>query len=62
MATTGEPKPEQSSSQAAANVAEAHRLLQSLQEELGKHPELEEAILKLELALSALTIQTGGLL
>jgi hypothetical protein len=36
--------------------------LQSLRAKLGQHPELEEAILKLELALSALTLQTGGLL
>lgn len=48
--------------QAAEHVSEAHQLLQNLQEEIGKHPALDEAITKLELALSALTIQTGGLL
>jgi hypothetical protein len=56
------PVPQSSANNAAENVAEAHKLLTTLQEQLGKHPELEEAILKLEMALSALTIQTGGLL
>lgn len=59
---TEEPTPEKAPHPAAENVAEAHRLLQSLQSELGKYPALDEAITKLELALSALTIQTGGLL
>jgi hypothetical protein len=36
--------------------------LKTLQKQLGQHPELEEAIVRLELALSALTLQTGGLL
>lgn len=56
------PTPEASGNKAAENVAEARRLLQTLQEQVGKHPMLEEAIEKLELALSALTLQTGGLL
>jgi hypothetical protein len=56
------PTPELPANKAAANVAEARQLLQTLQEQLGKHPALEEAIEKLELALSALTLQTGGLL
>ena len=56
------PAPGSSGSQAAEHVAEAHKLLQSLQEQLGKHPVLDEAIVKLEMALSALTLQTGGLL
>jgi len=47
---------------AVHNVAEAHKLLESLREQVGKHPTLDEAIMKLELALSALTIQTGGLI
>ncbi len=62
MIPTDAPKPEASANKAADNIAEAHRLLQSLQEQVGKHPALEEAIQKLELALSALTLQTGGLL
>ena len=48
--------------QAAEHVAAAQQLLRSLQQRLGEHPELEQAIRKLELALSALTLQTGGLL
>lgn len=47
---------------AAEQIADARELLKSLREKLGEHPELEEAILKLEVALSALTLQTGGLL
>lgn len=46
----------------AEQVADAHQLLKTLQQRLDQHPELDEAIRKLELALSALTLQTGGLL
>jgi hypothetical protein len=38
------------------------RLLKSLQENIGEHPEIGAAITKLELALNDLAIQTGGLL
>jgi hypothetical protein len=62
MTATDQPSPDKAPNPAAENIAEARKLLQSLQEELGKHPVLDEAILKLELALSALTLQTGGLL
>jgi hypothetical protein len=48
--------------QAAEHVAGAHQLLKALQERIGEHPELAEAILKLENALSVLTVKTGGLL
>ena len=48
--------------QAAQHVAEAHQLLQSLRERLDQHPELEEAIRKLESALNILTLKTGGML
>jgi hypothetical protein len=44
------------------NVAGAHTLLQSLQERIGHHPELAEAITKLEMALNSLTLNTGGML
>ena len=46
----------------AEHLAEAHRLLNSLRQRLDEHPELEEAIAKLELALSILTTRTGGML
>ncbi len=62
MNPTDSPTPEASGNQAAENIVEARQLLQTLQEQVGKHPVLEEAIEKLELALSALTLQTGGLL
>lgn len=47
---------------AAEHITEAQQLLKSMRKQLGQHPELDEAINKLELALSALTLQTGGLL
>lgn len=47
---------------AAEYVAEAHRRLTSLRKELDKHPDLEAAIERLELALSVLTTKTGGML
>jgi hypothetical protein len=62
MSSPEAPAPVPSPNRAVENIADARKLLQSLRERLGQHPELEEAILKLELALSALTLQTGGLL
>lgn len=62
MNTPEEPTQKTSQNTAAANVAEAHKLLTSLKQPMERHPELDEAITKLELALSALTLQTGGLL
>ena len=47
---------------AVQHVAEAHSLLKRLSERLDKHPELEQAIEKLELALNDLTLRTGGML
>jgi hypothetical protein len=47
---------------AAEHVAGAHRLMKTLQDRIGKHPELEQAIYNLEMALNALTIKTGGML
>jgi hypothetical protein len=57
--------PDLSPSQAAQHVASARELLKSVSEKHGlleKHPELAEAINKLELALAELTLETGGLL
>jgi hypothetical protein len=62
MPTPADPKPEQNSTQAAEHVAGAHELLKQLQAKLGTHPELGEAITKLEMALNTLAIETGGLL
>ena len=47
---------------AAHHVAEAHRRLSALRQRLDQHPELEEAISNLELALSILTTKTAGML
>ena len=56
------PTPQASPPNTTEQIAEAHKLLRTLRERLGEHPELDEAITKLELVLSALTLQTGGLL
>jgi hypothetical protein len=47
--------------EAVKNVTEAHRHLDALRSEI-KHPDLDAAILKLELALDYLTIKSGGML
>jgi hypothetical protein len=47
---------------AAQHVADAHHLLKSLREKVGSHPELDEAIRKLEHVLDNLTLNSGGLL
>jgi hypothetical protein len=62
MPTPTEPKPHQDQNNAAEHVASAHRLLKELQKKAGTHPELGEAITKLEMALNILAVQTGGLL
>ena len=62
MQTQSYGKPEQDSAQAAAHIASAHQILKALQEKIGKHPELGEAITKLEMALNDLAVQTGGIL
>jgi hypothetical protein len=46
----------------AEHVAGAHQLLKALQDKIGQHPELAEAITELELALSILTVKTAGML
>jgi hypothetical protein len=58
-----EPKPgEQPLSEPIQHITGAHQLLTSLSEKFGAiHPELNEAITKLELALSALSVNTGGM-
>ena len=56
------PPPPPSAKAAAQHVADAHRLLQGLRERVHEHPELDEAIEQLEMALSALTVNSGGML
>ena len=62
MQTQGESKPDSSPQQAAEHVAEAHTLLKTLQGKVAEHPEIGQAIHKLELALAILEVQTGGML
>ena len=44
------------------HITGAHTLLTALQKRIGEHPELGEAITKLEMALNSLTLKTGGML
>jgi hypothetical protein len=48
--------------QAEAHIASARTILRGLQEKVGEHPEIGAAITKLEMALNALALETGGLL
>jgi hypothetical protein len=55
-------KPNPEHAPAIEHVTSAHELLQALRKRIGEHPELAEAIVKLESALSLLTVKTGGML
>jgi hypothetical protein len=59
---TPDPKPGSDRRQAVEHVAGAHRLLKVLQDKLGEHPEIGQAVNKLEMALAILEIKTGGML
>lgn len=59
---TEEKWPDDRHEEAVRNVAEARRLLDTLRSQIERHPDLEAAIVKLELALENLTIKTGGML
>ena len=52
--------------EAVRHIASAHHLLKILREKLGEaaegHAELDKAITSLEIALSQLTVKTGGML
>jgi hypothetical protein len=62
MEAQNEHSPEPNSAKAEAHIASAQQILKALQEKIGEHPEIGAAILKLEMALNALAIQTSGLL
>ncbi len=62
MTDTSTKTPSEQQAEAARHIEEAHQLLHTLRKRLDRHPELEEAILKLENALNLLTINTGGML
>ena len=48
--------------QAAEHLAHVHVLLQALQDKIGEHPLLAEAIIKVEMALNVLGVKTAGML
>jgi len=48
--------------EAVEHVAAAHRLLKAIEHEAAKHPEVAEAITKLEMALNTLAVKTAGML
>ena len=52
----------QNPAEAEMHIANARQILKALQDKIGEHPEIGEAITKLEMALNVLAIQTGGLL
>jgi hypothetical protein len=67
MPTTSAPKPQPASdsAQAIEHLSRARHLLKTLRQTLENaehHAQLDEAITKVELALSALTVKTGGFL
>jgi hypothetical protein len=57
-----EPKPSPEPTPVVEHVSGAHELLNALRKRIGEHPELAQAINKLETALSLLTVKTGGML
>jgi hypothetical protein len=57
-----EAKPGAGQKQAAEHVAGAYHLLKALQEKINEHPEIGQAVNKLEMALAILEVQTGGML
>jgi hypothetical protein len=62
MQTQDKPQADMGPRQAADHVAGAHRLLKVLQDRIGEHPEIGQAVHKLEMALAILEVQTGGML
>jgi len=62
MQAQGQSKAESGQPEAAEHVAAAYRLLKALQEKVGEHPEIGQAVNKLEMALAILGVQTGAML
>jgi hypothetical protein len=62
MQPENEPKEIPEHAPAVEHLSSAHELLNNLRKRIGEHPELGEAITKLETALSLLTVKTGGML
>jgi hypothetical protein len=57
-----EPNPNAEHAPVVEHVYGAHERLNALRKRIGEHPELAEAIAKLENALNILTVKTGGML
>jgi hypothetical protein len=64
MPSQSRPEPKQNPEHAPVveHVSGAHELLNALRKRIGEHPELAEAISKLESALNILTVKTSGML
>ena len=62
LETPSKSNPNPNPTEAEVHIASAQQILKALQEKVGEHPEIGAAITKLEMALNALAIQTGGLL
>ena len=62
MQSQKDAKPESGSGEAAQQVAGAHALLKVLEVKVGEHPEIGQAIHKLEIALNILGLETGAML
>jgi len=66
LKTAAKQQAQTSGNEAVRHIASAHHLLKILREKLEEaaegHAELDEAITSLEIALSRLTVKTGGML
>ncbi len=64
MQSENRPEPKQNPEHppAVEHLSSAHELLNALRKRIGEHPELAQAITKLETALNMLTVKTGGML
>jgi hypothetical protein len=62
MAGQADPKRPIDTATAAEHLTRAQALLKSLESKIGQHPELGQAILKIETALNVLGVQTGAML
>jgi hypothetical protein len=62
MSAQTNPKLDLDAAAAAEHVTKAQALLKALEAKIGEHPELGQAIHKLESALAILGVQTGGML
>jgi hypothetical protein len=62
MPTPNERDSRSNPSEAEGHIKSAHEILVALQEKIGQHPEIGQAVTKLEMALNVLAVQTGGLL